>query len=162
MPANPLIILKGNLELSADGTAWTDVSCWATEFLLSGTREEKEAAGTLCTGEPTKFLGGAEWAITIGYLGEIGAGITLWDMLYEAFVSTTGELMFRGSLTDAVVSATNPEWSGTALVNNLDIGGAVGEMWQSTPQYPIKSGTFLRSDTAGLPLEADTADADAA
>jgi hypothetical protein len=154
----PMIVLKGNLELSADaGAVWVDVACWATQFVLAGTRETITGPATMCTGEPSRGLAAPVWAVTLGYLGQYGDG-TLFEMLYEAFISPTGELAFRGTISDAVVSDTNPMYTGVMLVDELGIGAPVGEMWQATPSYDVKAGTFERLDVPPVPLTADTVD----
>jgi hypothetical protein len=101
--------------------------------------------------ETTPF--GTEWvsrtgglksaAVTLSWHQDFGAGAvdaTLWPLL-----NTLATVVITP--TSAAVSATNPSYTCTALVNNYIVSGASGELATFDVTWPV-SGTVVRGTAA--------------
>lgn len=117
-----VLVLKGALSLGGTNIATaSDVSLNATAFKLSFATDIVEVPPTLSKGK-RNLAGNVQWSIEIGYLSN-DVATSLYQILYTAAISATGELFFVGSMQDGAVSATNPRYCGTMVVNAADLGG---------------------------------------
>jgi len=131
--------LEGNITIGA-----TDHSDDITSLVINGTKATTEGGKTFGDASPTTEVGGAEWSVTINFNHDEGASDNVWSTLYTAFLTDSSEAAFTATLKDEAVSATNPEWSGTIIVTDLDIGGTVGDKKQQSKTYPMKN--FARAE----------------
>ena len=131
--------LEGNITIGA-----TDHSADITSIVITGTKATTEGGKTFADASPTVEVGGAEYSVTINFNHDEGDASNVFATLYTAFLTDSSEVAFTGTFKDEAVSATNPEWSGTIIVTDLDIGGTVGDKKQQSKTYPVKS--FARAE----------------
>jgi len=72
----------------------------------------------------------------IEYLGDPTDAASFFNLLH-AQVDADGYVYFDVKFQDGTVSATNPRYTGRIFVNEVVIGAAVNELWESTVTYPI-------------------------
>lgn len=89
----------------------------------------------------TASIGGLKsGSLAVTFNDDFAAGsvdATVWPLLGT---STTFELR----PTSAAVSATNPKWTGSVLVNSTSVGGGVGELGAKSVTWPT-TGTITRA-----------------
>jgi hypothetical protein len=137
--------LKGNLMMGVI-TADTDVSAWVTRLTVQRLRESIAIPGTLATGQASVAAGAESDNLIIDFFSDLSAEAPF-DLFEQAIESATSELMFEGTLDPGAVSATNPMYSGTAVILGLDIGGTVGQLRSQSQTFPIKAGTLTKATT---------------
>lgn len=108
-----------------------------TSFVLNLTRPVTQVPGTFADADGTQVLGSAVGTCTITFNHDEGDTSGLWAEAYAAYISDTGAVPFEARYQDGSQSATNPTYSGTLLVNDLDIGGQVGELKSQTKTWPV-------------------------
>lgn len=108
-----------------------------TSFVLNLTRPTTQVPGTFGDADGSEVLGSARGTLTMTFNHDEGDTSGVWAELYAGYISDTGALTFQGRLKDAAQSATNPTFSGTLLVSDLDIGGSVGELKSQTKTWPV-------------------------
>jgi len=139
--------LTGNLMMGvAPGPPATDISAWVTRMTIQRTREGITVAGTLATGVASTVAGAEHDNLIIDFYSDLSA--TAPFGLFETAIQTpNAELLFSGSLDPGAVSATNPKWTGTAIILGVDIGGTVGQLRGQSQTFPIKGGTLIKAVT---------------
>lgn len=108
-----------------------------TSFVLNLTRPVTQVPGTFGDADGTQVLGSAVGTVTITFNHDEGDTSGLWAEAYAAYISDTGSVPFQARYRSGAQSATNPTYSGTLLVNDLDIGGQVGELKSQTKTWPV-------------------------
>lgn len=126
--------LEGNIMIGA-----TDHSADITSVVINGAKETTDGGKTFANASPTVEVGGAKWQATLNFNHDEGDAANVFATLYTAFMTDTSEVAFTGTFTDAPVSATNPQWTGTLVVTDLDIGGTVGDKKSQSKTYPVKN-----------------------
>lgn len=139
------LVLTGALMLGGTSTDFNtpglDVSAECTAFKIQASVNTIEVPATF--GSPIHGRGGAaDYSLTIEYLSNDLAGSTfrkLWTAL-------GGTLTFSGRMRSAAISATNPEWYGTFVVVEADLGAASQTLSQGSATFPM-TGAPTRSAT---------------
>lgn len=124
------LILRGNLEV--DGN---DVSDQVIGFTFRGTRDEIEIPATL--GVRKSWAGGSdEYEVEISYLPDVDA-TAITQIFWTALADNEGTIEIGGTLREGATSATNPRWTGVALVNASGIGGDVNTVAQESVTFKL-------------------------
>lgn len=141
-----VIQLKGNLALAPEGeTPLIDVKDYVSAFILHTTRELVTVPATLGL-DAYQEAGATNDSLEIKFHSGIEpAG--LWATLYEAIRTPSAKIDWEGTFDPGVVSASNMEWSGTAVLPSLDTGGTVASLREQTITLPIVAGTLATSST---------------
>jgi hypothetical protein len=139
--------LTGSLKMGvAPGPPTNDVSQWVTRLTIQRTREGITVAGTLATGVASTVAGAEHDNLIIDFYSDLTAAGPF-SLFETAIMTPNAELLFEGTLDPDVVSATNPKWSGTAIILGVDIGGTVGQLRGQSQTFPIKGGTLVKAVT---------------
>tara|TARA_R110000824_G_scaffold30560_5_gene100401 strand:+ start:318 stop:734 length:417 start_codon:yes stop_codon:yes gene_type:complete len=124
------LILTGNLSIGG-----VDVSDQVTAFKFSATRDQIEIPATF--GVRKSFAAGNDqYEVEIEYLSDVDA-TAVTQLFWTAIADTTGTLAVAGTFRPGVASATNPEWTGTAVVTGVGIGGTVNEVGTDSQTFPL-------------------------
>lgn len=124
------LILKGNLKIND-----TDVSEQVTAFKFMGVRAEVEIPATFGTRQ--SVAGGNDtYQAQVDYLSDLDAE-ALTQIFWEALADDTGTVELSGTFRAGPISATNPEWIGTALVTGSGVGGDVNTVAVDSQTFPL-------------------------
>lgn len=123
------LILRGNLEING-----TDVSDQVTSFTIRGARDTIDIPATF--GTPKSFAGGDDtYEVEIQYLPDVDT-TALTQIFWTALSDDDGTITFGGTMRFGATSATNPRWTGTALVTAVGIGGQVNTVATDSVTFP--------------------------
>lgn len=130
------LLLTGNLKIND-----VDVSDQVTSFAFTGTRDSIEIPATF--GQRKSFRGGNDsYEVEISYLSDVDTtALTqiFWAALADADgTPEAGTVEVSGTLRPGAVSATNPEWSGVALVTGTSLGGEVNTVGTDSQTFPLQ------------------------
>ena len=126
------LILRGNLKVNT-----TDVSDQVTSFTFMGQRATIDIPQTF--GAKSSFAAaGDSYSVEIAYLQDTDSS-ALTMIFWDALASVTGEVTVAGSFESGIVGASNPLFTGTAIVTGAGIGGAVNTVGQQTFTFPLKA-----------------------
>ena len=123
--------LEGNITFGA-----TDYSDQIHALRINTTRTSVAQKPTFANARESEAAGAIKETLTIMFKSSMAAA-SFWAELWDVIHSDTAELAFSGTLVDAVVSADNPEYSGTIVVTALETGGDVGSAREQTQTYPV-------------------------
>jgi len=124
------LILTGNLEI--DGT---DVSDQIVGFKFTAARDRIEVPATL--GQRKSFRAGNDsYEVEIEYLSDVDA-TAVTQLLWTAIADADGTIAVAGTYRPGAVSATNPQWTATAVVTGVGIGGNVNEVGTDSQTFPL-------------------------
>lgn len=124
------LILTGNLEI--DGT---DVSDQIIGFKFSAARDQIEIPATL--GQRKSFAAGNDsYEVEIEYLSDTDA-TAVTQLLWAAIADADGTIVVGGTYRPGAVSATNAQWTATAVVTGVGIGGNVNEVGTDSQTFPL-------------------------
>lgn len=124
--------LEGNIMLGG-----TDYSDEISSLVINIQRAVVEIPATFGNAQVGKKAGQRMATLTINFLGDPKDAAGVIEELYTAYLTDSSELTFSANLTTGSTSASNPEWSGTIVVSDLDIGGTVGEHYEQSKTYDI-------------------------
>ena len=124
------LILTGNL--SIDGT---DVSDQITAFTFSAMRDQVEIPATFGV-RKSYAAGNDSYEVTIDYLSDVDA-TAVTQLLWTAIADAEGTIAVAGTFRPGAVSATNPEWTATAVVTGVGIGGTVNDVGIDSQTFPL-------------------------
>lgn len=131
MTTTPLVVDAGVLEIAS-----VDYSDAITKVNLLATANEITVPQTLATPQSSR-KGATKYSIAIDYLSNDIAG-ELFDAFFAAIApGETGNLDFLVRLRAGVVSASNPEWTGTLVVLSAAVGGEVGGLSSDSVTLPL-------------------------
>jgi hypothetical protein len=108
-----------------------------TSLTLNLTRPVTQVPGTFADADGTQVLGSAIGQMTVTFNHDEGDTSGAWATFYSAYLSDSGAISFSARYKSGAQSATNPTYAGTVLVNDLDIGGQVGELKSQTKTWPV-------------------------
>lgn len=130
------LVLTGSLMLGGSGaddlTPGVDVSAECTEFKVTASVATITVPATMGGVEHGRG-GAADYSLTISYLSNDLSG-SLFRTLWAALGST---LTFSGKMRSASVGATNPEWYGSFVVTEADLGAAAQALSTGTATFPM-------------------------
>lgn len=123
------IILKGNLSINGD-----DVSEQVTAFKFSGSRTTIDIPATF--GRRQSVAAGTDsYTVQIDFLQDTDtAAVSM--ILWDALADSAGEIEVAGSFESGAVSATNPLFTATAIVNAVGLGGTVNTVATDSVTFP--------------------------
>lgn len=125
------IICRGNLAING-----TDVPEQVVAFHFTGTRDQVVIPATF--GTDKSFAGGdAEYEVMIEFLPDTDAA-SITSILFAALDDAAGTITVAGTFREGAVSATNPEWTATALVTDMgQLGGTVNDLARASVTLPL-------------------------
>jgi hypothetical protein len=124
------LILTGNLTIDA-----ADVSDQVMSFKVTGTRGRVEIPATL--GQRKSFRpGDDEYEVELEFLQDIDA-TAVSQILWAQLADTDGTIELAGTLRPGAASATNPEFTMTAVVTGAAFGGTVNTVGTDTQRFPL-------------------------
>lgn len=124
------LILTGNLEING-----TDVSDQVTSFMFKAARDQIEIPATF--GQRKSFRAGNDsYEVDIDYLTDVDA-TALTQIFWTAIADADGTVEIAGTMRPGVVSATNPQWTATAVVTGAGIGGEVNTVGTDSQTFPL-------------------------
>lgn len=124
------LILKGNLTING-----VDVDDQVTQFKFMGARSQVDIPATF--GSRLSYAGGNDsYTVQIDYLQDTDA-TALTQIFWTALADDEGTITVAGTMRPGPVSASNPEWTGTALVLGVGIGGEVNTVGIDSQTFPL-------------------------
>lgn len=115
---NALAIVTANLEINS-----IDVSETVTALTFIGERDAITVPPTMTEREGVK-AGSDRYFVRIDWLQSQAATPTsIEDILWTALGTADGTITVSGTLRSGDVSESNPQWSGTAVVVGVELGG---------------------------------------
>lgn len=133
--------LKGNLKLNRGGaTPLEDVSEFVAVFHVTVNRDVVLVPGTLAAHQLLKAAG-ERVTLNIGLYDDVDVSDTsgMFGILWRAARTPDAEVQFSGSFNDGPAGTpSNPIVTGWALVNEVDIGGKVGDLRYQTLALPVR------------------------
>lgn len=124
------LILTGNLEI--DGV---DVSDQVTSFMFKASRDSVTVPATF--GQRKSFRAGDDsYEVDIAYLSDTDA-TALTQIFWTAIADTDGTVTVAGTMRPGAVSATNPQWTATAVVTGVGVGGDVNTVGVDSQTFPL-------------------------
>lgn len=130
------LILQGN-KLIGPGNAGTlvNVDDQVIEFRVVAKRSTTEIPATF--GKRKSYAAADdEYALEIRFLQDTDA-TALSEVLWTALGDPTGTINFSATMRDGAISATNPAWTGIAIVTGSDLGGKVNDVGVTTVSFPL-------------------------
>ena len=124
------ITLTGNLSINGE-----DVSEQVSSFTISGSRDQIEIPPTF--GARKSFKAGPDmYELTIDYLQ--GSDVTDLSMVFfDALADVDGTIDFSGTpYSDDPAGASNPVFSGTAVVTSAALGGDAESVGTDSVTFP--------------------------
>jgi hypothetical protein len=115
-----------------------------SKLTINFTRESIEQPATFGAPIKTQVAGTEQDTVELEFFTDITA-TTIWNELYTAFKSTTGELYFEATYGTGSVSTDNPKWSGKCVVLGLDTYPEVGTLRQQSQTFPVTSAGVTRA-----------------
>ena len=123
------LILRGNLTI--DGESVADQ---VTSFQFKGMRDQIEIPATF--GQRKSVAGGGDsYEAEISFLQDIDAE-AISQIFWNALADADGTVELAGTLKAGSVSATNPEFTVTALVTAANLGGEVNTVGVDSVTLP--------------------------
>lgn len=142
--------LEGNIKFGTTA-ANTSFSAEITSLKVVRARNLVEVPATFFNAEPDQVAGTTSNMLEITFLGDPSAASTFWSMLYDAVDADLAELYWAATLASSVtVSATNPKFSGVAVIAGLETGAEVGTVRLQSQVFPIKAGTLAKATTGTI------------
>lgn len=130
------LILQGNKQIGpGNAGALVNVDDQVIEFRIVAKRSTVEIPATF---GKRKSYGAAddEYALEIRFLQDTDAA-ALSEVLWTALGDATGTINFSATMRDGAISATNPAWTGIAVVTGSDLGGKVNDVGITTVSFPL-------------------------
>lgn len=124
------LLLTGNLKIN--GTA---VASQVTSFMFKAQRDSIEVPATFGTRKSYR-PGDDTYEVDISYLTDTDA-TALTQIFWTAVADAAGTVTVAGTMRPGVVSATNPEWTATAVVTGAGIGGDVNTIGVDSQTFPL-------------------------
>lgn len=124
------IICTGNLEVNGD-----DVSDQVTAFLFAAVRSDIPIPATFGS-RMSHAPGDDTYTVQIDYLPDTDT-TALTQVFWEAIADAAGTVTVAGTLRPGAVSATNPQFTGVALVTGVGIGGTVNTVAVDSQTFPL-------------------------
>lgn len=136
--SNAILLVQ---DLSLDGVA---VDGFVTSLSVEITRDMVEVPATAGNRNKGHKAGAADSTITITYLqAENSANLNITEILYDAILSASGELVFSGK-----ISESSPwRYSGTCVVNSFVAGGDTYTIGTHSVTFPV-NGPITRASVA--------------
>lgn len=138
--------LRFNLAVAPAGEATASVSNSCSEFRIVTQREGVTVPANGGTGRGSTAAGVINEQLVITLKSGIKAADFL-SMLREIILTDDAEMDFTGTFDPGLVSDDNPEFSGTAVLLNVEIGGTVGGLRGQTITCPITEAGIAVSTT---------------
>lgn len=124
------LILRGNQTIDA-----TDVSDQVTSFKIMGTRDQIDIPATF--GSKASYAAGNDtYEVEIEYLSDMDA-TAVTQLLWTELDDTDGTVVLTGTFEDGAVSAANPEFTMTAVVTGVGVGGEVNTVGLDSQTFPL-------------------------
>jgi hypothetical protein len=124
------LILTGNLEIDT-----VDVSLQVVAFKFTASRDQIEIPATLGT-RKSFAPGNDSYEVEIEYLSDVDA-TAITQILWTAIADAGGTIAVAGTFRPGAASASNPEWTATAVVTGVGIGGTVNEVGLDSQTFPL-------------------------
>lgn len=124
------LILRGTPKIND-----TDVSDQVMAITFSASRDEIAIPATFGT-EPSVAAGNVTYSVTIDFLQDIDA-TAISMILWEALADADGTITVAGTVRAGAIAAGNPEWEGTAVVTDFELGGEVNTVGTSSVTFPL-------------------------
>ena len=124
------MILKGNIEIET-----VDVSDQVASLTFMGSRDSVNLRATY--GVSKSFAPGDD-SYECGI--DLNQGVEATDLsmiLFDQLTDAEGTIVVSGTFKPGAISATNPKFTGTALVTSFEIGGEVNTEGTSTFTFPL-------------------------
>lgn len=139
--------LKFNLKIAPAGIEpLVDVSAQCSEFKIVTSRDGVTIPPNGATGRGSTAAGAINEQLVITCHSAMDAA-SLFATLREVIYTDTAELDFEGTHEDGAVSEDNPQYSGTAVLLNLEAGGAVNALRGQTITLPITEAGITATTT---------------
>lgn len=132
--------LEGNITLGGNDYAGDTVA-----FILRGTRETTQTPGTFADSDGTSTPGSRQYEVTVRVRQDETDSANVFAEIWAAFLTDDAELAFTANPTTGATSATNPEFSGTLIINNVEAMGTVGEDKMVEYTFPANGVTMATS-----------------
>jgi len=126
------IQLEGAITLDS-----TDYSDEISEFVLTITRATVTEMATYADASENESAGVQNATVTITAKNS-GAAASLNQALYAAILTDSAELPFTARYQSGAVAADNPEYSGTLVVTEVQLGNRVGDEMMQSQTFPAK------------------------
>jgi hypothetical protein len=139
--ANGIVQLIGTFKCCEAGGSLVDFSAVTSNVTITETRQTITVPAVLSTAESDSAA--SEWSRSLAVtFHSTTAAATLHAVLRAAINTSTSLIDWEYIANDDAVSASNPRFSGQAMVVQLETGGEVGALRQQTITMPIKAGTY--------------------
>lgn len=124
----------------------TDFSDEIRHMILRKKRATTEKPATAGNASPEMKAGARSYEVEIEFFTDV-TSTTCWRKFWDAIDTATSELTFAGRYRDAAIGATNPEWSGTMIVLQSEIGGDPNTYPRSRFTFPVTAAGFAEDTT---------------
>lgn len=124
------LILTGNLEIDT-----VDVSEQVTSFKFSATRDQIDIPATFGT-RMSYAPGNDTYEVELEFLADTDT-TAITQILWTAIADATGTIDVAGTFRPGAVSATNPQWTATAVVTGVGVGGEVNTVNTDSQTFPL-------------------------
>lgn len=131
-----------NPKVTLNGTA-TDVSSSARQVVISLEADDVETTNFGSAGWKERIGGLKGGTLQIEWIDDVASG-GIDSSIFTLFGGTAAFTVRPGGT--AAVGTSNPEYSGTVLVNATSVGGAVGDLATKSVTWPI-TGAVARGTT---------------
>lgn len=124
------LVLTGTPEIES-----TDVSDQVMSIVFSGTRDSVNIPATFGT-SPSFAAGNATYEVTINFLQDVDA-TAISEILFTELADATGTIDVGATVRAGAVSASNPKYTGTAVVTGWELGGEVNTVGTNSVTFPL-------------------------
>jgi hypothetical protein len=134
--ANGVVQLKGTFKCCETGGALVDYSSVTSSARVTEKKATITRPAVLSTGESTTLAGETTRDLTVTFHSTTAAASM--HAVLRAAINTASSLVdFEFIANDDAVSASNPRFTGTAMLPQLDTGNDVGALREQTITLPI-------------------------
>jgi len=118
--------------------ALTDYSCAFQTFQINERRNTVVKAPTPANPTFEEKAGAGQASVTVVFLSDYVTTSGLWQELWNAMQTRTGELYFEYTPADDTVGTSNPQRTGYIVVTDVDMGAPAFEARRQSKTYPAR------------------------
>jgi hypothetical protein len=123
---------------------YTDVSDYVTMVTATTSRNSITKSATYGNLFEDEKAGARKDSVTFQFVDDLGA-TAFRNILWDIMQTSASEMAFTVNFYDEATSVTNPRYSGTAVVLNLDTGGDVNSERSQSQTFPVLSPGLVKS-----------------
>ncbi len=138
MTAGYVAQFAGVFELGPDADTLTDYTCDISALVITAGRATVVKAPSMSNPATEQKAASAFGTVSMVFTSNPNDASGLWQAMYVAQQTRTGELFFQVRYATGSVSSSNPKFTGYIVVAELDTAAPVGEIRRQSKSFPAR------------------------